>query len=361
MEMQQVRYFIAVKDTLNFTRAAELCNVSQPSLTRAIQMLESEFGGPLFNRERGNTHLTELGRIMEPYLTAVAGQAAEAKKHALAYGKLDTAPLKIGAMCTVGPAIISDLIIKFRMDHPGVEFVVSDCTAQSLTDMLIAGDLTLALFRGAGRARRPLPRARIVRGRFCRRGRAQSPSGCLGVGARCRFARRGVRQSDELRISGFRAQRVARTRRKNPSGLLQRTRRLGSGHDQGRAGFRFLPGIQRHRSRLGNPTAGRSALHAADPARDRARATALAGGGCVRCGGTQLHVAGAPRAGDATALDRQGARTIAPCARRRRVPRSVANASATATPTMHALQPKRSNTAPRIAVPANPPVKYAAR
>ncbi len=150
MEMQQVRYFIAVKDTLNFTRAAELCNVSQPSLTRAIQMLESEFGGPLFNRERGNTHLTELGRIMEPYLTAVAGQAAEAKRHALAYGKLDMAPLKIGAMCTVGPAIISDLIIKFRMDNPGVEFVVSDCTAQSLTDMLITGDLTLALFAAPG-------------------------------------------------------------------------------------------------------------------------------------------------------------------------------------------------------------------
>ena len=146
MEMQQVRYFIAVKDTLNFTRAAELCNVSQPSLTRAIQMLESELGGPLFNRERGNTHLTELGRIMAPYLTAVAEQASEAKKHALAFGKLDAAPLKIGAMCTVGPAIIADLIIKFRSDHPGVEFVVSDCTAKSLIDMLIAGDLALALF-----------------------------------------------------------------------------------------------------------------------------------------------------------------------------------------------------------------------
>ncbi len=150
MEMQQVRYFIAVKDSLNFTRAAELCNVSQPSLTRAVQMLEIELGGPLFNRERGNTHLTELGRIMEPYLTAVAAQITEAKRHALAYGQLDLAPLKIGAMCTVGPAIIADLIIKFRMDHPGVEFVVSDCTAQSLTDMLIAGDLTLALFAAPG-------------------------------------------------------------------------------------------------------------------------------------------------------------------------------------------------------------------
>ncbi len=146
MEMQQVRYFMAVADVLNFTRAAEMSNVSQPSLTRAIQMLESELGGPLFHRERGNTHLTELGRIMEPYLRGVAAQTEAAKKHALSYSNLELTPLKIGAMCTVGPAIIADLIIKFRSDHPGVEIIVSDCTARSLTDMLIAGDLNLALF-----------------------------------------------------------------------------------------------------------------------------------------------------------------------------------------------------------------------
>ena len=44
MEMHQVRYFLAVTDALNFTRAAELCNVSQPALTRAIQQLEEELG-----------------------------------------------------------------------------------------------------------------------------------------------------------------------------------------------------------------------------------------------------------------------------------------------------------------------------
>ena len=45
MEMQQVRYFVALAGTLNFTRAAEQCNVSQPALTRAIQQLEHELGG----------------------------------------------------------------------------------------------------------------------------------------------------------------------------------------------------------------------------------------------------------------------------------------------------------------------------
>jgi len=50
MEMQHVRYFVALAGTLNFTRAAEQCNVSQPALTRAIQQLEHELGGPLFHR-----------------------------------------------------------------------------------------------------------------------------------------------------------------------------------------------------------------------------------------------------------------------------------------------------------------------
>ncbi|MBY0421745.1 MAG: LysR family transcriptional regulator, partial [Parvularculaceae bacterium] len=62
MEMQQIRYFLALSRTLNFTRAAEECNVSQPALTRAIQALEAELGGELIRREHSRSHLTELGK-----------------------------------------------------------------------------------------------------------------------------------------------------------------------------------------------------------------------------------------------------------------------------------------------------------
>ncbi|MBZ9734380.1 LysR family transcriptional regulator [Mesorhizobium sp. CA18] len=67
MEISQVRYFLAVAKELNFTRAAEQCNVTQPALSRAIKLLEDEFGGPLFHRERRFTHLTELGRMVETF------------------------------------------------------------------------------------------------------------------------------------------------------------------------------------------------------------------------------------------------------------------------------------------------------
>ena len=50
------------------SRAAELCNVAQPSLTRAVKKLEAELGGPLFLRARSGTRLTELGTRMRPYL-----------------------------------------------------------------------------------------------------------------------------------------------------------------------------------------------------------------------------------------------------------------------------------------------------
>ena len=80
MEMHQVRYFLAVADELNFSRAAEKCNVSQPSLSRAIQLLEGEFGGQLFRREYSRTHLSELGKMVRPYLETVYDAAVKAKQ-----------------------------------------------------------------------------------------------------------------------------------------------------------------------------------------------------------------------------------------------------------------------------------------
>src|SRR5882757_8481087 len=75
MEMHQVRYFLAVAETLNFTRAAEKCNVTQPALTRAIQKLEEELGGLLLRRERNLTHLSDLGRLMKPHLEQILSES----------------------------------------------------------------------------------------------------------------------------------------------------------------------------------------------------------------------------------------------------------------------------------------------
>ena len=145
MEMQQVRYFVALARTLNFTRAAEQCNVSQPALTRAIQQLEHELGGPLFHRERGNTHLSELGRMMLPYLQTVEESCRAARDHARKVKKLERATLTIGTMCTIGPQLVSDLLVRFQAQHPAVEVRVIDASAPQMLEMLEKGDLEVAI------------------------------------------------------------------------------------------------------------------------------------------------------------------------------------------------------------------------
>jgi DNA-binding transcriptional LysR family regulator len=145
MEMQQVRYFVALAKSLNFTRAAEQCNVSQPALTRAIQQLEHELGGPLFHRERNNTHLSELGKMMLPYLESVEEASRAAKDVARAARKLENVTLTLGAMCTIGPQLVADLLVDFTADNPEVVVQVIDGEARAMIGMLEKGDLHISL------------------------------------------------------------------------------------------------------------------------------------------------------------------------------------------------------------------------
>jgi DNA-binding transcriptional LysR family regulator len=146
MEIQEIRYFIALCDTLNFTRAAERCNVSQPALTRAIQHLEGKLGGPLLRRERGNTHLTELGRIMEPYFRQVMQQMDEARQKARSFAKAGGAKLTIGLMCTIGPHRLVDLFSNFVRSNSGIEIYLKDAPATALEECLTKGEIDLAIF-----------------------------------------------------------------------------------------------------------------------------------------------------------------------------------------------------------------------
>jgi LysR family hydrogen peroxide-inducible transcriptional activator len=79
MEMAQVRYFLALCDEKNFTRAARRCGVAQPSLTQSIKNLEFEVGGPLFHRSHKATELTKLGQTLKPYFAAIDRLTAKIK------------------------------------------------------------------------------------------------------------------------------------------------------------------------------------------------------------------------------------------------------------------------------------------
>src|SRR5262249_11775845 len=113
MEIHQVRYFLAVCEFLNFTRAAEKCHVTQPSLTRAIQLLEKEFGGYLFRRERSKIRLTELGRMVQPYLQQAWEQAQTAKRQARDYASKAPTQLNLSIMCTIAPRLFIPMFTRF--------------------------------------------------------------------------------------------------------------------------------------------------------------------------------------------------------------------------------------------------------
>ena len=150
MEMHQVRYFLAVSEELNFTRAAEKCNVSQPSLSRAIQMLEQEFGGPLFWRERGHTNLTELGQMIRPHLETVFAAAVKAKQTSQDISQKKKVPLKLGIMSTISPDEIVDLISALEEKYPGLELKLSDADAKSLRAQLLQGELEAVIYAWPG-------------------------------------------------------------------------------------------------------------------------------------------------------------------------------------------------------------------
>jgi DNA-binding transcriptional LysR family regulator len=145
MEMHQIRYFLAVCETQNFTRAAEQCHVSQPALTTAIKKLEEEFGGALFNRRRGRATLTELGELTRPYIEQVQGQAEAARSVADNFRLLKQAPLNVGVMATIGPLCLADFLARFQRDYPGVEVELHEGALEPLCQRLIDEELDLAV------------------------------------------------------------------------------------------------------------------------------------------------------------------------------------------------------------------------
>jgi LysR family hydrogen peroxide-inducible transcriptional activator len=145
MELHQIRYFLAVADTLNFTRAAERCNVTQPALTRAIQKLEDELGGQLLRRERGLTHLTDLGQMMVPHLEQVLAGSEAARSTARGLLKLEQAALRLGVMCTIGPLRCVGFLAQFHSRHPGIELSLNESTPARLLAELLEGRHDIAI------------------------------------------------------------------------------------------------------------------------------------------------------------------------------------------------------------------------
>jgi DNA-binding transcriptional LysR family regulator len=145
MEMQQIRYFLALSQTLNFTRAAADCNVTQPALTRAIQALEAELGGELIRREGKQSHLTELGRRMLPLMQQCYDAALSAKSLAKAVKSSEIAPLSIGISNSINIELLVSPFSELFRAYPGAQLKIRRGGPKEIVTLLKEGKTELGV------------------------------------------------------------------------------------------------------------------------------------------------------------------------------------------------------------------------
>ena len=145
MEMSQIKYVLAAAKTLNFTKAARDCNVSQPALTKAIKTLEGELGALLFHREGKRIQISEFGRSMLPHLQHIMDEAEVTRTLAKNFRLLNQVPIRLGVMSTIGPLRLANLFAKFEKNHEGVELSVIEDNLTELRAKLDGGEIDLAV------------------------------------------------------------------------------------------------------------------------------------------------------------------------------------------------------------------------
>jgi len=179
MELRHLRYFVAVAEEENVTRAAARLHVSQPGLSRQIHDLEDELGFPLFERSAKAMRLTEAGRVFLTESRAVLQRAEEAVKAARAKAGGMHGEIQVGYAPSLTVQILPRALRKFQADVPGVRVLLHDLSTEEMLAGLHKGTLQLALMvRPSRKMLRGLQFAELAR--YCL---------CVAVAPGHRFAR----------------------------------------------------------------------------------------------------------------------------------------------------------------------------
>lgn len=145
MEMHQLRYMVAVARTGNFSRAAKICHVSQPSLSQQIQKLEKELGVRLFERHRTRTRLTASGERFLPRAERVIHELEEAKREAEDIHTLVQGEVTVGVLPTIAPYFLPPVVAAFGQRYPGVTITLIEETTATLVGMMSRHEIDFAI------------------------------------------------------------------------------------------------------------------------------------------------------------------------------------------------------------------------
>ena len=145
MEIHQLRYFVAVADEGNFSRAAAKVRVAQPSLSQQIRKLEAEIGQPLFDRLPRSVVLTEAGRCFIDYARQILASIGDARRSVDDLKEVVTGKLAVGSIPTIAPYVLPELVVKFQKDYPEVTLELVEDVTDGITRRIDAGELDVAL------------------------------------------------------------------------------------------------------------------------------------------------------------------------------------------------------------------------
>ncbi len=145
MEIHQLRYFVAVADEGSFSRAAAKVRVAQPSLSQQIRKLEAEVGQPLFDRLPRSVVLTEAGRCLIDYARQILASIGDARRCVDELKSEIAGGLSVGAIPTIAPYVLPELIGKFQKHYPEVTLEIVEDVTDGITRRVEAGELDVAL------------------------------------------------------------------------------------------------------------------------------------------------------------------------------------------------------------------------
>jgi len=160
MTLTELRYIVALAQERNFSRAAERCSVSQPTLSVAIARLEDELGVQLFERGKGFVSPSLVGaRVVEQAQTALV-EAEKVRQIAQRGRDQLEGMLRLGVIHTIGPYLLPQLIHSLKAVAPNMPLVIEENMTANLAEMLRENDIDVAIlalpFDSPGMLTRPL-------------------------------------------------------------------------------------------------------------------------------------------------------------------------------------------------------------
>jgi DNA-binding transcriptional LysR family regulator len=146
MEIRHLRYFIAVAELRNFTKAAEASFVAQSALSQQISRLERELGAPLFVRGKRGAELTPAGQLLLPHARRLVADEAWARAEMRSYLGLEKGRLTIGMIQTSASGVdVAGTVAEFSQRYPGIELHIVDQTTAEMVEGVRRGPLDLAV------------------------------------------------------------------------------------------------------------------------------------------------------------------------------------------------------------------------